>query len=185
MDPTATLPTPPRARVYELATRRVRLPRAPKRPFGSDSTRYVNSTDKASCTGQYSDTASANLLAQVLAGHADTYPARSAPPSGALQRDPVLCAMLDGLKEIERLRGALGALLYAVESGRYGAGGLRMLVRSVCASALRLTAEDDRALEQLLTDLPAELRDTGTRALPEPPVRLPAPAARKPTGVRR
>jgi hypothetical protein len=59
--------------------------------------------------------------------------------------DPVLAAVLQGLKEIDRLHGALEHLLDAAESRRYSSNGraLAVVVRDVCADALELADDEE------------------------------------------
>jgi len=98
----------------------------------------------------------------------------SSTPASPSARDPFVAEMLDGLKEIERLRALFARLLYAVEAGRVGPGGLRMMVRQVCADALNLDELPDEAIETTVLDAPPV-----PPAIPAPRrLGLPAPARR-------
>lgn len=82
--------------------------------------------------------------------------------------------MLEGLKEIERLRRALGHLLWLAESGRYGPAGFRAAVRQTCADALGVQAEDDAAAAAGAPALPAPTH-APQRLLEAPKPQLEAP----------
>ncbi|MCW5891812.1 MAG: hypothetical protein KIT14_14880 [bacterium] len=101
--------------------------------------------------------------------------------------------MLEGLKEIERLRAILSQLLVAAEAQRYNPTALRILVRQKCRQALLL---DDRLAEHV-ANAPAPAVPTDitpihrpgisspprpSLAAPAPPLSLPAPSpqARRP-----
>ena len=89
--------------------------------------------------------------------------------------------MLDGLKEIERLRAALSRLLFAVESGRYGPAALRALVRQEAGAALGLM-DDAEVAAIALPEAPAQrLLEAPREALPAARqlTALPAPARRR------
>jgi hypothetical protein len=74
--------------------------------------------------------------------------------------------MLEGVKEIERLRAALTSLLFAVESGRYSHIALRSLVRQVSRVALHV--DEDPWLDAALDDLRARVEATRELAGPLP-----------------
>jgi hypothetical protein len=80
----------------------------------------------------------------------DSAPTSSFAPASP-SADPVVLVMLEGVKEIERLRAALTALLFAAEAGRYPGEGLRMLVKQVTRVALRV--DEDAFLDQALDAL--------------------------------
>ncbi len=69
--------------------------------------------------------------------------------------DPVVLVMLEGAKEIERLRAALMSILFAAEAGRYPGENLRKFARQVARVALRV--DEDPWLDDALDTLRANV----------------------------
>lgn len=175
--------TPRRAALYDLnAVRQCALPQRVKSP-ASGWRRYVNRAKVPSKAESIASKAGQNAgatlareaataisrahelsaaLAATLAGttpsqHRMTTGRTSMHDSTPSVRDPIVTEMLEGLKEIERLRERLTTILRASESGRYQLPGLRMLIRQVCADALNL--DDAEREREMPTVMRPALRD--------------------------
>jgi len=174
IDETVPPKTTQRAKVYAFASRRFAIssPRANNVPSATESSLLVPYQTLAADQANHTSSARVDTLAQLSMRSADMERKSSsvryvnfAAKRGALSDsrsatdkpsadpasapDPVLATMLEGLKEIERLRAALSRLLFAAESRRYGAAGLRAMIYQECSAALGLIDDNGEPLSML------------------------------------